>query len=320
MRLRVGLLGILVGLVVMVFGVATAVASITGSTGDFVIISNPSGLDVSANGYQSNFVIRAFPEQQGVLIDQGLELDITTGNILHTGPETPVEINDVTVNSYLLHFDADNGIARGTVGTITFEEEIIGLITDSARLDVSDSLLGASGVTYPTAGDEELRGFDDDGRDKVYIRSGRRTLWVKFLVNALYSDQIRVITAGTAGGGGDTTPPVIHSVSVDPSEIGRPNHKMVSVNVSVDATDDSGVAPSCEITSISDDESNDPADSEKTGDLEADVRAERDGGGDGRTYTIDVICTDEAGNTAEGSVDVTVVHDQGNGKAKGRNK
>ncbi|MBC8280073.1 MAG: hypothetical protein H8E48_04735 [Chloroflexi bacterium] len=157
MRLRVGLLGILVGLVVMVFGVATAVASITGSTGDFVIISNPSGLDVSANGYQSNFVIRAFPEQQGVLIDQGLELDITTGNILHTGPETPVEINDVTVNSYLLHFDADNGIARGTVGTITFEEEIIGLITDSARLDVSDSLLGASGVTYTPAGDEELR-------------------------------------------------------------------------------------------------------------------------------------------------------------------
>ena len=120
-------------------------------------------------------------------------------------------------------------------------------------------------------------------------------------------------------GASDTTPPVIHSVDADPSEIWPPNHKMVSVNVDVDATDDSGDVPSCVITAISDDESNDPADNEITGDLDADVRAERDGDGDGRTYTIDVTGSDAAGNTADGSVDVTVAHDQDNGKAKGRN-
>ena len=120
------------------------------------------------------------------------------------------------------------------------------------------------------------------------------------------------------GSSADSTPPVIHDVSADHSETGTPNHKMVSITVDVDATDDSGEAPSCIITGISDDESNDAADSEITGDLDAKVRAERDGNGDGRTYTIVVTCTDAAGNPVDVSVDVNVAHDQGDGEGRYR--
>ena len=35
----------------------------------------------------------------------------------------------------------------------------------------------------------------------------------------------------------DTTPPVIHSVTADPATLWPPNHKMVDVVVTVDATD-----------------------------------------------------------------------------------
>jgi hypothetical protein len=52
-----------------------------------------------------------------------------------------------------------------------------------------------------------------------------------------------------------------------------------------------------------------------TGALTVKLRAERDGKGDGRVYTIHVSCTDSAGNVSTGTVDVTVPHDQGEKEA-----
>ena len=94
---------------------------------------------------------------------------------------------------------------------------------------------------------------------------------------------------------------------------------MVSVAEAVDATDDSGDPPSCVITGVTSNE-NISGDWEITGDLTVDLRAERDGNGDGRVYTITVTCTDGSDNSSDGTVAVTVAHDQGNGNANGRNK
>lgn len=118
----------------------------------------------------------------------------------------------------------------------------------------------------------------------------------------------------------DTTGPDITDVSADPSELWAPNNKMRSVTVSVTATDAVDPNPSCVITGVSDNETDEADDWEQTGDLTVDLRAQRDGGGNGRTYTISVTCTDGEGNNSDGTVEVTVAHDQGNGKAKGRNK
>lgn len=94
---------------------------------------------------------------------------------------------------------------------------------------------------------------------------------------------------------------------------------MHSVTVSVDVSD------TCEITSVVSNEAvdakgsgNTEVDWEVTGALTVDLRAERSGQGDGRVYTITVVCTDDAGARALGSVTVAVAHDQGKGKAKGR--
>jgi dTDP-D-glucose 4,6-dehydratase len=41
------------------------------------------------------------------------------------------------------------------------------------------------------------------------------------------------------------------------------------------------------------------------------LRAEREGNGSGRIYTITITCTDSGGNSSEEQVEVTVPHDRG---------
>jgi len=115
----------------------------------------------------------------------------------------------------------------------------------------------------------------------------------------------------------DSTPPEIASLTVDPAVLWPPNHKMVTVSVSVDVSDQCDASPSCRISSV---ESNEPVDGEGdgntapdwtiTGDLTADLRAERSGTGSGRVYTVTVECTDAAGLTSTSSVDVLVPKSQ----------
>lgn len=119
----------------------------------------------------------------------------------------------------------------------------------------------------------------------------------------------------------DSAPPDNIILSVDKDTLWPPNHKMVPV--AVDVTGLNNPQASCHIASVS---SNEPEegrsdgrhapDWQTTGDLIVDLRAERSGTGNGRTYTITVECTDESARSAGGTIEVTVPHDQGrrNGK------
>jgi len=110
----------------------------------------------------------------------------------------------------------------------------------------------------------------------------------------------------------DTTPPTIQFVTASPSVINKTNHDMVPVTVSVSASDGCG-AVTCRITSVT---SNEPISGTGGGDLSPDwqitgpltllVRAERSPKGDGRVYTITVVCTDASGNTSTKTTTVSV--------------
>jgi hypothetical protein len=115
---------------------------------------------------------------------------------------------------------------------------------------------------------------------------------------------------------GSCTPPVIASVTATPSVIWPPNHKMVPVTVSADASAACG-PPVCRIVAITSDEpANGKGDGNTSPDahivppLTAEIRAERVGGLLGRTYTITVECTDTAGNATRKDTQVFVPHDQ----------
>lgn len=116
----------------------------------------------------------------------------------------------------------------------------------------------------------------------------------------------------------DTQAPVIHSVSATPDALWPPNHKMHSITVHVNVTDNCDASPSTKITAV---HSNEPVNSTGdgntspdwlvTGPLTLELRAERKGNGNGRVYTITVTSTDDAGNRSTKSTTVTVAHDQG---------
>lgn len=114
----------------------------------------------------------------------------------------------------------------------------------------------------------------------------------------------------------DTTPPVI-DVVLNRDALWPPNHKLVPITAEVTVTDICDPNPTYVLTSV---ESNEPDNGLGDGDTEGDIvihdddnielRAERAGGGDGRTYTLIYTAMDASGNTASDTVFVIVPHDR----------
>jgi len=77
--------------------------------------------------------------------------------------------------------------------------------------------------------------------------------------------------------------------------------------------------PICRVTGITSDEGS-SADWQIAGPLSVNLRAARNGKGNGRIYTITVTCTDAAGNAATGATQVVVPHDQADDKEQGDDK
>jgi HYR domain-containing protein len=114
----------------------------------------------------------------------------------------------------------------------------------------------------------------------------------------------------------DTEPPVIQEVSAHPAGMWPPNHKMADITVQVQAVDVCGSEVTNWIDHVTSNESvngrgdgNTEPDWEITGPLQVRLRAERQGGGAGRVYTLVIKSSDSSGNTAEALVEVRVPHD-----------
>jgi hypothetical protein len=115
----------------------------------------------------------------------------------------------------------------------------------------------------------------------------------------------------------DTTAPVITSLNVSSAVLWPPNHKLVSVSVSGEATE----AVSAVIGRILSVTSNEPDNGLGDGDTAGDIvitgpgtvslRAERAAQGNGRIYTILFEARDAAGNASTKTVTVTVPKSQG---------
>jgi hypothetical protein len=125
---------------------------------------------------------------------------------------------------------------------------------------------------------------------------------VMVVVNDGESDPVVQSTSVTVR---DTTPPSITSIAASPSTFSPPNHKMMTVTISVTATDICDPNPTLQIIGVTSNEPG-PGQYEITGSLSLNVQSERNGGGDGRVYTITVQALDASGNAATKDVIVTV--------------
>jgi hypothetical protein len=123
----------------------------------------------------------------------------------------------------------------------------------------------------------------------------------------------------------DTTPPIVDSVSASPSTLWPPNHKFTTVQISVVAHDTCDPNPKCAVIAIA---SSEPPTGGGQGNTQPDfqfttqymtspatlpvqLRAEREGTGGGRVYTVTVNCKDAANNVSlPATTQVTVAHNQ----------
>jgi hypothetical protein len=119
----------------------------------------------------------------------------------------------------------------------------------------------------------------------------------------------------------DAEPPRFTSLVADPAALWPPNHRLVEVCVTPEVADTCDPEPTLRLVSV---RSSEPPDAPGDGDTEVDIRgaavgeddrcvllrAERDGRGRGRTYTLVYEAEDWAGNVARQAVEVVVPHDQ----------
>jgi hypothetical protein len=112
----------------------------------------------------------------------------------------------------------------------------------------------------------------------------------------------------------DTTAPDIN-VTVAPDIIWPPNHKYVNVETTVTVHDAVDSSPTLTLVSVTSNEAdNGKGDGNTTNDIIVlnntafQLRAERSGTGQGRTYTITYVATDASGNSAEASITIIVPH------------
>lgn len=111
----------------------------------------------------------------------------------------------------------------------------------------------------------------------------------------------------------DTQPPELE-ISVDESMLWPPNGKLRQVHVNLVVSDDYDSRPEIRLISITANEELTDGDivgaSIGSDDREFELKAARQGGGDGRVYTIAYEALDSIGNTVIKTVEVRVPHDQ----------
>ncbi len=128
---------------------------------------------------------------------------------------------------------------------------------------------------------------------------------------ALGPDEVAAIwSAGADGKCKQQCSVDLASVAASPASLWPPNKRMVSVHLTPRVTATCDASPICRVQTVASSEQ-DPGDFTVLDPLDVSLRAERLGSGNGRTYTITVVCEDHAGNrSAAASATVLVPHDQ----------
>ncbi len=121
--------------------------------------------------------------------------------------------------------------------------------------------------------------------------------------------------------GRDDTPPAL-TLAVTPTLLWPPNHRLARIDAALTVSDVCDASPQVQLVSITSDEpDNGLADGDTAGDIAGAsfgtddrvffLRAERQGGGDGRRYSITYRASDGSGNATTRQAVVAVPHSQG---------
>ena len=146
------------------------------------------------NAFEDNQVL-VFLERKQVTLPSDVAVNINSaGAHQKFGKIQGVLPAGMRVDSYVIHLDPKSKGYRKQWGTIEFNRPIVGVITDTDQLILTDSILGAHGTLYEkdSLGGRGLEAkVSKTGGDQLMIDEDRRTL--KFNLDCRMVDQIRVL-------------------------------------------------------------------------------------------------------------------------------
>jgi hypothetical protein len=174
-------------------------------TGEVRTIDAPN-TDVSFGLYENNDTAFLWQERTDTVASQSVSLlvsSLAAGEVTMTTPGPAGDLGAGTYGSYFLHMESDVstlGGAQGTVysGSITFSQEIVGLIYNRFENCNSHDIFGAPGTTYPGAGGAscgEVQNFDfaRPADNWITLSADRKTLtFSQYTPHDM--DQIRILT------------------------------------------------------------------------------------------------------------------------------
>lgn len=178
---------------------APATASIISVSGDMLLLGNPPA-DVSQNELESSEKLFVF-EERTLVTPSGVTVNILDPGLYDQADELVDGSlpGGLEVISNFVHFDRvpETGLPN-LVGSVTFDQDVIGIIVLSDELTATDADFGAVGTVY-TSGPP----FADDRRglefaqapilDAVTLSDDRRTVTID-AGSLLARDGVRIIT------------------------------------------------------------------------------------------------------------------------------
>jgi len=237
-------------------------------------------------------------------------IDAVVGTVKGTTTD-PLTYTEQGTYTITWTYDDGNGNTATQTQTVIVEDTMPPS-PDDDLLPVVQGECSVEITTIPTATDNcagPIIGYTLDPLS-YSVQGNYEVTWIYEDENGNTATQIQTVIVK------DVTPPEIESVSASPNVLWPPNHKMSLVVVDVTVADNCDEAPTCLITSVSSNESennlgdgNTTSDWQIVGNRTVKLRAERTGTGSDRVYTVTVECVDAAGNSSIGNVIVTVPHD-----------
>lgn len=172
-------------------------AEIINDAGDIEVDSPPPSL--IRHAWESSENIRVFAEKTALTVTAEVPVDFSQAGRIYqdTRDFTPSTIVPGTmVDSYLLHVDPTRQESYRYRGSVTFAEEIIGIIVKWQGLKATTSVFGLPETRYDARPGHGI----EIGRDKLDWGTDRRTL--TFFGHASPRiDQVRVLTTPIPGPG-----------------------------------------------------------------------------------------------------------------------
>jgi hypothetical protein len=149
---------------------------------------------------ENNLAVLTFVERQSFPLSEALTVDISLPGMhpVAGDPHFTIDTIDAAtlIDSYYLHFDPigqpPNGNAVFISGFVTFDRDVLGIITKNGTLADANALIGLSSVKYPTGDFQGVELFDEGSY--ITLSDDLRTVSFGLPVGP-HADNLRIVTA-----------------------------------------------------------------------------------------------------------------------------